>query len=362
MSAELLAALAPAQNEDGLALAPPLSARILIVDDELSNVRTLGKILARAGFTEVHGLTDSKEVLAQLEGFRPDLILLDLHMPAPDGFEVLRQLREAIPSDSYLPVLTLTGDARSEAKKRALSLGARDFITKPFDVTEVLLRIRSFLETRALHLALEEQNRTLESRVAERTRDLQRTELEVLERLAMAAEFRDDETGQHTRRVAELAERLARTLAVDEATTLLIRRAAPLHDVGKIGIPDNILLKPGRLTSEETEVIRTHTTIGATLLSGGESELIRLAERIALSHHERWDGTGYPNGLRGDVIPLAARLVALADFFDALSHDRPYRPAWPSSRVRDAIAEARGSHFDPMLAEAFLDLDMAGVE
>jgi putative two-component system response regulator len=181
-------------------------------------------------------------------------------------------------------------------------------------------------------------------------------QIEILDRLAGAAEFRDDDTGQHTRRVAVLAAVLGRRLGSDDTLVDLIRRAAPLHDLGKIGIPDGVLLKPGKLTEHEFELMKTHTTIGARILSGGKSSLIRMAEEIAWSHHERWDGTGYPRGLAGEAIPLAARLVSVADVFDALTHDRPYRKAWPLSEVLVEIERGSRGRFDPRVAQAFLQL------
>jgi putative two-component system response regulator len=335
---------------------PRTQARILIVDDETANVVALSRILTHAGFVNLAGITDSRCVLQLLEEFRPDLILLDLHMPMLDGFAVLEQLQTAIPAGTYLPILTLTGDDSPHARQRALSMGAKDFLTKPFDLTEVLLRIRNLIETRNLHLALQGQNQELERRVAERTALLERTQLEVLERLASAAEFRDDATGRHTQRVALLAGALAVALGVEEAASGLIRCAAPLHDVGKIGVPDSILLKPGTLTSEEFTVMRTHTTIGARILGGGLSAMIQMAQRIAQSHHERWNGEGYPEGLSRESIPLEARIVAIADFFDALTHDRPYRTARPVEEVRAEIRSLSGKHFDPRVADAFLSL------
>jgi putative two-component system response regulator len=217
-----------------------------------------------------------------------------------------------------------------------------------------LLRIRNLLETRFLHLSLQSHNETLEQRVRERTRDLEEARLEVLERLTQAAEYRDDATGQHTRRVGELSARMARKLLLGDEDVELIRRAAPLHDTGKIAIPDAILLKPGRLTPEEFEIMKTHASIGARMLSGGRTPMMLLAEEIALSHHERWDGTGYPNGLSGEDIPFAARIVAIVDFYDALANDRPYRSAWPESRIIAEIEGQSGKHFDPRVVEAFL--------
>ena len=330
--------------------------RILAVDDEPANLRLLERLLAVTGYANVRTTTDPREVLGIVEEYDPDLILLDLHMPNLDGFEVMRQLAEVVPADSYLPILVLTADITPEAQERALQLGAKDFVTKPFRRSEVLLRIQNLLDTRSLHLRLRRNNATLEQRVWERTLELEEAQGEVLDRLMKAAEYRDDDTGQHAHRVGELSARTAEALGVPSVEVEVIRRAAPLHDTGKIAIPDAILLKPGRLTPEEFEVMKTHAAIGAQMLSGGRSELMQLAEQIALGHHERWDGSGYPNGLAGEDIPLVARIVAIADFHDALSHDRTYRPAWPKEKVIQEIQLQSGRHFDPRVAETFLQL------
>jgi putative two-component system response regulator len=254
---------------------------------------------------------------------------------------------------SYLPILMLTGDDTPEAKRDALSRGAKDFLNKPFNSDEVLLRIGTLLETRFLYLQIQSQNQILEAKVRDRTRELEAAQIEIIERLARAAEFRDDNTGQHTARVGQMAALIAKQIGLPDSEVSLIRRAAPLHDVGKIGIPDSILLKLGKLTKEEFEIVKTHTTIGARILSGSHFTILRLAEEIALTHHERWDGNGY-SGIVGDAIPLAGRIVAVADVFDALTQKRPYKAAWP---VGDAIAEIerqRSRQFDPALVDAFL--------
>lgn len=330
-------------------------ARILIVDDEGANVLLLQRILQRAGYANLKSTTDSRHVLPIFTEFRPDLVLLDLHMPHLDGYAVLEQIRSRVSAADYLPVLVLTADITAQAKQRALSGGAKDFLTKPLDATEVLLRIRNLLETRSIHQQLQNQNLMLEGKVQERTQALEDAQVEILMRLARAAEYRDDDTGEHAQRVGNLAAFLAEAIGLASGMVELIRRAAPLHDVGKIGIPDSILLKPGKLEPEEFDVMKTHTTIGAGILSGSRSRLLQLAEEIALYHHEKWDGSGYA-GLKGHDIPIAARIVSVADVFDALSHSRPYRPAWPIEKAIAFVKDGAGAHFDSDLVKVFMEL------
>jgi putative two-component system response regulator len=345
------------------------------VDDQPANVHLLKEILKREGYTRLSSTNDSREVTALFKRLQPDIVLLDLAMPYLNGFEVMESLRLLVPERSYLPILVLTADISREAKQRALTGGAKDFLTKPFDFTEVLMRIRNLLEIRFLHIQLQDQNLALEKTVTERTSALEQAnkglaqaieglelahgelyeaQLEILERLSRAAEFRDDQTGNHTQRVGQISATLAAVLGLPGEQIKLIRLAAPLHDVGKIAIPDHILLKPGRLTEDEMIIMKGHTTVGAALLARGHSEFTRMAERIALTHHERWDGTGYPQGLQGDEIPIEGRIVAVVDVFDALIHERPYKDAW---KVEDALAEIErqsGQQFDPLIVDAFL--------
>lgn len=328
------------------------NARILIVDDEEPNVEILRRLLERAGFSRIESTNDGREVPDLYVRFRPDLILLDLHMPHRDGLAVMDELNQ-IAEATYLPILMLTGDESQEARREALSRGAKDFLNKPFDRDEVLLRIGTLLQTRFLYLQIQSQNQILEAKVRDRTRELESAQIEIIERLARAAEFRDDNTGQHTKRVGQMAALVARQIGLPDAQVSLIRRAAPLHDVGKIGIPDSILLKLGKLSPEEFAIVKTHTTIGAKILSGSRFTILQLAEEIAFNHHERWDGGGYA-GVAGSAIPLAGRIVAVVDVFDALTQKRPYKSAWP---VPEAIAEMerqRGRQFDPTLIDAFL--------
>jgi putative two-component system response regulator len=329
-----------------------INARILVVDDEEGNVTMLRRILSRAGFTHVETTTDSRDVSRLFLEHQPDLILLDLHMPHVSGLEVIDQLND-LADASFLPILIVSGDLTPEARREALSRGAKDFVGKPFLQDELLLRIRTLLETRLLYLQIQSDNQRLEAAVQERTRALEDAQIEILERLAVAAEFRDDNTGQHTQRVGQMSALVARQLGLPGTQVALIRRGAELHDVGKIGIPDTILLKIGRLTADEFSVVKTHTTIGARILSGGKFPLLRLSEEIALTHHERWDGSGYA-GLRGADIALAGRIVAVADVFDALTQQRPYKPAWPVAEAIAEIDRQRARQFDPNVVDAFL--------
>jgi putative two-component system response regulator len=328
-------------------------ARIMIVDDEVPNVRLLERVLRDAGFVNTISTTDAREVLGLFEESEPDLILLDLLMPHLDGFALMEKLRELIPKTSYLPILILTADATDTTKRRALKAGAKDFLTKPLDVQEVVLRIKNMLETRGLHLQLQAHNELLAERVRLRTRELEKAQAETFERLALAAEYRDDDTGQHTRRVGEMAALLAEKLGLPAEEVELLERAAGLHDLGKIGVPDSILLAPRRLTRQEFEIVKAHTVTGAKILSGSRSPLLRMAEVVARSHHERWDGTGYER-LVGEAIPFVARITTVADVFDALTHERPYKEAWTVARSIEEIEAQRGRQFDPDVVDAFL--------
>ena len=334
-----------------------MQLRILAVDDEESNLLLLQRVLEREGYVHVDVTTDPFRVPALFVETRPDLVVLDLHMPGMDGFELMERLAPLNGDGSGVPLLVLTADTGDEIKRRALSLGARDFLTTPLDRIELLLRVRNLLQVKQLEDRLREHNAHLEDKVAERTRDLERSRTEMLERLAVAGEFRDHTTQEHAWRIGGICARLVLALGLPVEESELIQRAAPLHDLGKIGITDMILLKPAKLTDEEFEVIKTHTTIGAEILAGSRSPVLRLAEQIALTHHERWDGRGYPSGLSGEDIPLAGRIVAVADVFDTLTHARPYKHAWPVEESVLEIMSQAGRQFDPGVVEAFSTLD-----
>jgi putative two-component system response regulator len=328
-------------------------ARILMVDDEESNLELLRRILEPAGYTNLTDTADPFQVLRLCREEDPDLVLLDIAMPGKDGFQVLTEIREHMEDEEYFPVLVLTSDHSPETKRRSLSAGAQDFLTKPLSPAEVRLRVRNLLVTRYLHLALRDHNRSLEDRVRERTAELEEAHAQILARLARAAEYRDDETGEHTRRVGRLSAAIAEELGMDPEDVSLLKRVAPLHDVGKIGIPDEILLHPGPLTEEQKEIMRSHTEIGGDLMGGSGIPLLNMAEQIARTHHERWNGTGYPDGLSGEEIPIAGRIVAVADSYDAVTHRRPYKPAWTAEDAWWEIARKAGNDFDPGVIDAF---------
>lgn len=253
-------------------------------------------------------------------------------------------------------MIVLTADASPEARVGALNAGANDFLTKPFDTVEVLVRIRNQLETRRAHVALHDRGLGLSDLVSRRTLQLERTHRALLDTLANTAEVRDDQTGRHVQRVGSSALTLAQAIGLPAEEARMIGDAAPLHDLGKIGIPDAILLKPARLTKEEFAVIKTHSEVGAAMLQGEDIPLLEVARSIALTHHERWDGAGYPRGLSGEDIPMAGRIVSVVDVFDALIHARPYKPAWPVDRALEEIDSNRGTQFDPVVVDTFMSM------
>jgi putative two-component system response regulator len=335
-------------------------ARFLVVDDQERHARLVREVLFGAGATQVTATTDARRASDLFDSARPDLVLLDPMMPWRNGYDVLADIRARIPQNEFCPVIIVTAEIDAETKLRALTGGANDFLAKPLDPVEALLRIRNLLQTRRLTQQLREQNDRLDRSARERTRDVEEARVEILERLALAAEFRDDDTGQHTIRVGELAARLARVLDLSQEEISMIRRAAPLHDVGKIGIPDVILLKPAALTPTEFEIMKTHTTIGAKILSGSRSPLLQAAQTIALTHHERWRGQGYPEGLQGASIPTASRIVAVADVYDAMTNDRPYRRAFTDEKARGLIREHMNMDWDEAIVEALDGLALRG--
>ena len=325
---------------------------IVVLDDEPANVSLLLQLLQEAGYLNVHGLTDPRELIGLLGRQAVDILLLDLRMPYFDGYQIIEQLQTL---ENPPCILVLTAHADRDSRLKALKMGARDFVSKPFDAEELLARVRNLAEIRSSQANLRQQNRTLESHVRERTREINETRLEIIRRLGRAAEFRDNETGLHIIRMSKISQIVGRAAGMCEEEAELLLNASPMHDIGKIGIPDRILLKPGKLDTDEWKVMMSHARIGADLLDGHDAPLLSMARDIALTHHEKWDGTGYPRGLQTEEIPLVGRVVALADVFDALTSARPYKQAWPVEQALEHIRSQRGLHFDPYLTDVFMD-------
>jgi len=331
------------------------AARILVVDDEPANLKLQHQAQHLDGYSRVELLQDPREVLPSYRAERPDLILLDINMPHLDGYAVLEQLR-ALGDVPTPPVVVLTAQSGEDFLLRALKGGASDFLSKPFNRREMLARVHNMLLASLAQRMLHNQNHVLERRVRERTEELSQSRLDIVRRLGRASEYRDNETGQHILRMSHASALLARHLGWGPAACDLMLNASPMHDVGKIGIPDGILLKPGPLTPSEREVMQTHTRIGADILSGSGTDLLEMATDIALAHHEKWDGSGYPRGLAGTAIPEAARIVAITDVFDALTSTRPYKKPWSVADALRFMSDNAGTHFDPHIVAVFLGL------
>jgi putative two-component system response regulator len=331
-----------------------LNAKILIVDDLEANILLLARMLRGTGYISVASTMDPLEVCELHLKNRYDLILLDLQMPGMDGFQVMEGLKEIEP-DGYLPVLVIT--AQPGHKLRAFQAGAKDFIGKPFELAEVLARVHNMLEVRLLHKELHSYNDVLEQRVRERTADLQESYLETIFTMTRAAEYKDEDTGAHVQRISYYSRELARTLGLDEEFVDRIFFASPMHDIGKIGIHDYVLLKPGSLTPDEWAVMKGHTSMGAKILGNSKSPYLKMGAEIALNHHESWDGGGYPNGKRGEAIPLTARIMNICDIYDALRSNRPYKPAFDHLKTLEIITRGdnrtQPQHFDPVIFAAF---------
>ena len=324
--------------------------RVLIVDDETSVSEVISKQLTKAGHSCA---TAANADLAwqHVQKNPTDLITLDLRMPGRSGTDLLREIHQEFPD---MAVVVLTGRTDAENAITALTLGASAYLMKPVDFTELIFHADRALERRNLILERRLYTEKLEEKVAQQTDIIRGAHEETIRRLVNASMHRDEETGTHIRRVGLCSELFARSLGWSSADAAMIRMAAPMHDVGKIGIPDSVLQKPGKLTKEEFEVMKSHTTIGASMLADSDSPILQLAEQIARSHHERWDGTGYPDGLSGVSIPPAARVVAIVDVYDALTHDRVYRPAMPEAQALKILKGGSGTHFDSEMLSVFL--------
>lgn len=316
---------------------------ILAVDDMPENLDVIKGILGND--YSVKAAINGAIALKIAKSLPISLILLDIMMPGMDGYEVCRLLKADLKT-KHIPVIFVTTKGEEQDEAKGFELGVVDYITKP--VSPLILKARV-----ATHLALFDQNQSLEIKVAKRTEALMRTRMEVVERLGRAAEYRDNETGRHVIRVGKYSQALALGYGLPKSYADLIMQAAPMHDVGKIGIADSILLKPGKLEPEEFEIMKTHSAIGAEILGGSDFPLMKMAHLIALHHHEKWDGTGYPDGLKGEEIPIEGRIVAICDVFDALLSSRPYKEPWPIEKVLDFYNEQSGLHFDPNLIEVF---------
>ncbi len=334
---------------------PVQEATVLLVDDEPANIKLLSEILRINGYSNVFTVTDSREVEALCDEHEIDLIVLDINMPYLNGFEVMERLHKDI-KKAEIPIITLTVLADMEIRNRALRNGASDFLTKPFDYDEVLSRIRNVLETRLLYKRVRSDNERLEKQIRERTDEIHKSRLKIIRRLSRAAEFRDNETGMHIIRMSRYSMALARAIGMNEMECDVILNASPLHDIGKIGIPDRILLKQGKLSNNEWEIMKRHTLIGVRILEGGHCEYLDAAQTIALTHHEKWDGSGYPNRLAGEDIPLMGRIVAVCDVFDALTSERPYKKAWSTDDTLEYLEKEKGKHFDAYLVDCFLGI------
>jgi len=351
--------------EPGLPGAPLLAVRVLAADDQEDTRRALQRALAALGY-EVEVACDGIEALAKLR-LGVDLVLLDARMPGLDGFEVARRIR-ADPEHGDLPVIMVTGLDSREDRLRAVEAGVNDFIAKPFELTELRVRTQSLLRLKEATDALKRHRAELEQTVAKRTADLrsalegmaeaQRStyaaHLDTIRRLVIAAEYKDRDTAAHIERIGLYSELIATRLNLPPGDVEIIRYASPMHDVGKIGIPDAVLLNPRKLDAEQWEIMKQHTAIGARILHGSPSPVLQAGEVIALAHHERWDGSGYPAGLSGEDIPLAGRICAVADVFDALTNNRHYRDALPNETVWEMLQAEKDRHFDPAALDAFL--------
>jgi putative two-component system response regulator len=339
-------------------------SKILVVDDDLFGRKMMCRVLNRQGYDTVPA-SDGQIALDKIPAATPDLILMDINMPKIDGFEVTSRIKSD-PETSSIPIILITGLDTVNNHVRALDMGADDFISKTAAHAEIIARVRSHLKVKQLNDRIKAYQQNLEIQVALRTKQLNHAleqlrdaSLDTIFKLTAASEYRDNETGAHIKRMSHYSALIAQKMGLKHKTVETILYAAPMHDIGKIGIPDKILLKPGKLNAEEWEVMKKHTTIGADILKGSNIGFVRMGESIARTHHEKWDGSGYPYGLKGRRIPLAGRIVALADVFDAMTSKRPYKEAFSIEKANRIILEERGRHFDPDVVEAFFSVQDA---
>ena len=340
--------------------------QVLIVDDENAVCRLLQRILQKGGYscTTASNAREAREVMAQSQF---QLMLCDINMPGESGLSLVEQVRENFP-DTAVIMVTAVEDHR--VAQHAINLGVYGYLIKPFEINEILINVASAMRRRELEIAARNYQNSLKSEVAERTRELhdamerlkvvhnklETASLDTIIRLSLAAEYKDEDTGHHILRMSNYASSIARKLGLGEKVAQWVLYASPMHDVGKIGIPDKILLKPGPLDADEWALMKQHTTIGAKILSGGDYGFLRLAETIALTHHEKWNGTGYPRGLKGKKIPLVGQIVSIADVFDALTSERPYKKAFSLEKAYRIINDSSGTQFRDDVVKAFFDI------
>jgi putative two-component system response regulator len=349
----------------------------MIVDDEAMNIKILRRLLELEGFTSFVTTSDAPTAISLIRQEQPDIVLLDLMMPYVSGLDILSEVRND-ESIAFIPIVILTAVTDRDTRVRAVELGATDFLNKPVDASELVPRVRNVLVVKSYQDQLRQYNNNLEAAVRQRTAELENSRRDLIHCLARAAEYRDDDTGQHVLRVGRYTRLVAHAMHLPAELVDTLEQAALLHDIGKIGIPDSVLLKPGKLTedefammqkhpgfgkriltsysTDEEKTLQRHAEVGAHILEVGSSKILDMARTIALTHHERWDGSGYPLGLKGNDIPLVGRIVAVADVFDALSSRRSYKKAFPLDECFQIMQESRGSHFDPEVLDAFLSV------